>query len=382
MRRKKVLVIGNLESIFFYEFINCVLVKSDLFEINILNTGNASEISSNRASQLVSSGCRVLLNNQMLDKRKAFSKIEKLFLFISVFKKSYEYDVINLHYVDLTSLLLLFFSRKNNKIIASFYGSDLLRINKFSIFLINFFLRRADFITLENVYMKKKFSHVFSNKYDDKIVCAHLCTSEVDLIKKELKLAKRDECKKEFGIPKNKIVIMCGYNGNKAHKHISIIKALNNMNDDYKKEFYLLLHCSYGLEEEYKSELIKTIKLSGFDGNVFTKYMNGKELAHFRKCVNIMFNLQETDILSSSMLECMEAGSLVVKGDWLEYPEIESIDHFYISIRSFDEIVGHCISYLKNMNYYKEALKINENIIDIVSWKSSIEKWVNLFNSL
>ncbi len=68
----------------------------------------------------------------------------------------------------------------------------------------------------------------------------------------------------------------------------------------------------------------------------------------FRKSIDIFLNLQYTDVLSASMLEELEAGAIVIKGDWLNYPDLEKRNVWLCSIKDMNALTDEITAVVEN----------------------------------
>lgn len=373
----KVLVVGNIGTIFTFEFITEVLTKRADIAVDVLNMGVESSIQRERIDTLTKLGCSIFFPHEYLNKKK-----HSLCYYIKTVirqRKCRQYDVVNIHYVGTAAWAIAMFKRKKTRLITSIYGSDLFRSTRINDYQLRYVFNNSNVITVENSFVRDEIERRFGEKTANKTCFLHYGTRNADIMKKMISSVSKEFCKREFGFPIQKIIIMCGYNGNPAHRHIDIIQELSNLPKCYKDKVFLLFHCSYAFDYSYEKKINQALATSGIEGTIFTKFVSGKELAYLRKSVDIMLNMQITDALSASMLECMDAGAVVIKGDWLQYPEIDAKDGYYISLKSFEDLCETIISIIDDRKTYETLTQKNANILDLLSWSNDRDKWLSLF---
>jgi hypothetical protein len=373
----KMLLIGNLNSNFLFEYITEVLVEIPNLIIHVC----AYDTKENTRPDIIDY-CKTHNIYVFYPKKQKIVHFKRLphpniylksFFRLSICRK---YDIINMHSIVTTAPAIALFASKDAWVIASYYGSDLLRAGKFQLYAQGFFLRRVNKITLATDYLIEMFHSLFKGKYDQQVVKSTYGSKNADEVIALNKLVDRVKCKHEFAFPTDKLLVYCGYNGYRAQRHIEIISCLSELDIEIKEKMYIVCHCSYGIDEHYINEIEVGIENSGIEGKVITKYISGNEMAKFRYCADIMLNLQQTDSFSASMQESMGAGAIVIKGDWLVYPEIERRNAFIFSIKNISELPTLLVDIIINFRDYREMSRKNLDLLyDMLSWEPKKELW-------
>ena len=95
---------------------------------------------------------------------------------------------------------------------------------------------------------------------------------------------------------------------------------------------------------------------------------------------DIMIHVQTTDTLSSTMLEEMYTGSVILAGKWLPYQVLHNRNLYFIDVDTIDAVSHNIEMIVRNMDYYREKCKCNKEIIwKYHSWDSLISQWHDLF---
>lgn len=273
--------------------------------------------------------------------------------------------------------LLYFFKKTFSKIILTFWGSDLLRANNIKILLLNVLCHYADIITFGTKSFSEIFNKKFYNKYDNKIRIVDFgiqIISEIDEV---------TECEiksfiKKYNICDCKKIVAIGYNRSKAHQHIKVINSIINSKVGFD-EIFVIFPWTYGEEEvEYREQINNLIK-DKYDYVFIDEELTNKEIAALRCLIDILINVEITDVMSSSMLETLYAKNLVITGSWLPYDDIYKEGVSMVCVNSVDEI-GDKLKNLLNRQIDEMVLKQNSEIIrKLFNWETCINKWISLY---
>lgn len=379
----KILIIGNLNTVFTFEYIKEVLMKNQYTNIVVLTSETEENTKKTVKDYCVYNDIEVFYAK----KTKIKNKKRRLHPFLIVanilrYKKAKKFDVIHFHGVSNITFFIKFFISKKTLLILSYYGSDLLRSSKCQLKLQRCVLKRADHITLATYAMIEKFNQIYDNKYSKKITKAMYGTTQVEYFNRYRNTMSIDECKDIYGLPKDKITVYIGYNGYRAQNHLKIISTLTKMEDNIKNKIHLVCHCSYGLTNEYRNEIIAHLENSSICYSFITSYLVKEEMVYFRLACDIFLNLQKSDALSASMIESMDAGAIVIKGDWLIYKEIEEYETLLISVSTIEKLLNVIPEVINNIDNYKEKTIQNMGILNyLLSWKNQSKKWLSLYSS-
>lgn len=374
----RLLLVGDIGIIFTYEYITEIASKFPNCQVDILSFAPRKNINSEREKKLIALGCNIFYQPNY----KLFKKHKILHIFIRFcealrYRICRNYDVINVHFPGVDSGAVCRYASKNTRVVTSIYGSDVLRANKRCLSVMEKLLTRSDAVTVAGDYIKKKFSEKFDARFDDKVEIVRYGSNAASFMSGAIEKYTKDECKKYFSFPDGKITVLCGYNGSRAQRHIEILNEIKKNRDKLKEQIFLVFQCSYGFDEDYKNELADALAESGFNGVIETDFMQGEVLAKFRNSIDVFLNLQPTDVLSATMIEELEAGAIVIKGDWLKYPDLENRNsNIYMQSISDIESLSEKITYIID-NFDSERGKIysNKGIWKILSWESQYEKW-------
>lgn len=306
----------------------------------------------------------------------------RLVSFTRWFNKHYKFDnkcdVVNVQFVSRQMIYLTPFILHNfQKIVLSFWGSDLLRENNLILFLLRKLVHNATYITVETNDMKKIFMKKFSYHDESKIKfvrfgsptleCIDKCTEEQD-----------ETFRKKFDIPDNKKIIVIGYNNREGQQHIKAIDSIYR-NNISPSDIFIILPWTYGDSTQLYKKEVENHLTNKYDYTFIEERMTDEEVASLRRITDVMIQIQITDSFSASMMETLYAGNKIITGKWLPY---DSLIKMGISINLVEkpEDVG---KHLKEKLYEKEdvnTLTINKRIVyEMCSWEKNLQSWISLY---
>ena len=265
--------------------------------------------------------------------------------------------------------------QKGTRVFALFIGSDILRINRKNAEELMSQLHEMD---AQPITFGKNTEIVCRKYLTDGMkqpLAIDFGSSQFDGIDMYLDKG-RAFCKSAFGLEPDTFTVCIGNNGSPAQEHLKIIEAINTLPDDANNKISLIIPMTYGGKTKYKEKVKEAA--SKHKCAVLEDFMDSDEVSKLRVASDIYINAQVTDALSKSMLEHIYAGSAVIIGSWLTYPEL---DEWGIRTQSFNDytdlprVILECIS---DSNINNERVKNRKIIHDYTSWDTCRAKWHNV----
>ena len=134
--------------------------------------------------------------------------------------------------------------------------------------------------------------------------------------------------KKEFlGVECEKgLVITVGYNASEQQQHIKVTKELSKIDKNIKKNIFILYPMTYPeVRNHYREEVAQVAHNNCFKFLILKDYLDEFNIAKLCCVTDIFIHAQTTDALSTSMLEQIYSGSIVLNGQWLKYDFLDQI---------------------------------------------------------
>ena len=370
---KKILIIGESDSVYIKEYVEYMLKENTSLEFSILT------MAKNRYLDFYKNkGVKVFLMEGYHESNFRLTLYHKFLL--RILKERYDYIHVQGAEYNALKLATILAGRKS-KIIVSYwaYPSGKQEIKK-----IGKLLRRVYKISFVTKTLKENFQTHYGHMYDKRISCMDLVLSGIENMKhiaegKDM-VALCTEGKHKLGFPKDRIVVAVGYCGRKDQQHLQVLQSLETLSDDVLKKIYVYVHVAYGITDEAYIRRIeavgKRMEKRGCICNVSKEYMQGDRLAYLRFGTDIFINGIKQDVLSATMLEYLCGGTLVLNGSWLNYSELDDIDVEHIRFDNFDELSTKLVECIYNIKCNDD----NANQIwTFISWNENVCKWNALY---
>lgn len=334
----KYLVIGDAGSMHIYNFVRTVLLPRN-YQVHLLT------LSSEPVRELYhkfyqENGVAVYSvagkGYSGLEKKDKLHRLMQLFYkFILMFDVP-RVDVCHVHSVYKTSMYLIrFFRHKYKKLILSYWGGDIEnepeRINRLREKC--FPMARQITVTVERT--REQFHEIYGHKYDDKLSVCRFATEGLECISRLAREGTREQYRREYGVPEGKICITCGYSAYAAQHQDECLRQIGRMPDELKARVHVIVPMQYGrFDMPYIQRVKQEAEASGVSYEVLEEYVPFEKSAMLAIATDIYLHVRDTDAFSNALKEHVYAGSLVIKGDWLIYRELEEMGANITSISS------------------------------------------------
>ncbi len=299
----------------------------------------------------------------------------------AILEKLPVYDVMQLLWIE--EPWAYFYSqirKKCKRLNLNVGGSDFYRAKKSEREAKRRLIECADNVTAENQETVNAFLEYYGNGLVSKMKVLPFGVEVLDYIKR-VTLDKM-QIRKKFGINNNKIIITCGHNSSIEHQHKKIIGELKKLSINIQQQVICVFPMTYpSVNKDYLKSVEKELESLEVESLVLKDFMDFEEMAEYALVSDIMVHVQTTDQLSSTMLEEMYAGSVVVAGSWLPYESLHKKGIFFLDISSIDNLSGILEEVITNIDRYKLKCKDNASLVyENSSWESVSGKWYNMWN--
>lgn len=202
----------------------------------------------------------------------------------------------------------------------------------------------------------------------------------LEYMKREYSL-KIQEKKKSMCLADEKTVILCGYNAGKAHQHLEMIRALDRLDASVKRKIVLVFPMTYpDNQENYIACVKRQLAECGMDYRILTEYMNLQTMAEIEMMSDVLITVQKTDQLSSTMLETMYAGKVVIAGSWLPYGNLREKGLSFWLVDTIADLAGTVSEIVENYKVCHEQCSGNKDIVYAMSsWDVTADRWRGLW---
>lgn len=376
MNKKKICIIGESDIVFIKEYVENMLKYDPSIQFTIVTYTKKRYLDfyKSKKVRLIQIGFTAC-NEYPFELNEVDNIIVKL-----LYDK---FDFVHVHAVTYRALkLATMIAGKRSKLVISYWSYITRQIE---IKRIEPLLKEVYKISFVTEGVKEDFQKYYGHEYNNECFVVDFgnnCIRNMakmlnDKSSRELKVIAKDA----MNFPADRIVIAIGYCGRKDQQHIKVLKAIEKLPQEILSRLYLFLHVSYSVTEPaYIVQLEKKLKAFeryyGCQYNVSKEYMTGERLAYLRFGVDMFINAEIMDALSSSMLEYMFGGALVLNPKRLEYLELKKNA---IKDIKYDRLEDLPLEIEKIVDRL-EIIKSNRKPIwNMCAWKNLLAKWHVLY---
>ncbi len=239
----------------------------------------------------------------------------------------------------------------------------------------------ADTITAETEATVREFQDYYGSIVENKMGLLPFGIEVLELIDGCGSLSK-NAIRKKYHIPSDKIIVTCGHNANDAHQHMGIIEAVSRLPEKIKEQIVCVFPMTYPQgRETYIHAVEDRLKKTGLRYVILKEFMDFQGMAEYARISDIMLHVQKTDQLSSTMLEEMYAGSIVIAGKWLPYRSLHDMGMFFLDVDKIDDTAEALETVVPNLEAYRKKCEGNKEIIwRHSSWDELAVRWRALWD--
>ncbi len=270
--------------------------------------------------------------------------------------------------------------RKTRRLNLNVGGSDFYRAGEDERKFKQNLIMCADIITAETAKTVQEFGDYYGEKIRKK---THLLPFGIEVLEwiDHIENIPKNRIKEKYHIPLGKIVVTCGHNAIQQHQHLKIIDAIEKIPNDIKEQIILVFPMTYPNGADHYIEIVdERLKRTGLNYVILTKYMDYEGMAEYASISDIMIHVQTTDQLSSTMLEEMYAGAVVIAGKWLPYQSLYEMGMFFLNVDEVLDITIVLQKIIADMELYQKRCRENkEKVRKHSSWNELFSKWHDLW---
>ena len=213
---------------------------------------------------------------------------------------------------------------------------------------------------------------------------ASLGSAPLEAIYNLMETESKDDAKRGYDMPTEKIVVLIGYSGKPIHRQREIIQTLHNY-PQLKEKIHILAPMTRGASNNYIESMKKDLCGLGASYTIISgRFLSDVEIARLRIATDVALQLSEWDGFSRSIIECLCAKSVLIYGDWLGYENHMAPSGFAgIEAKSVEDGVNKLEEVVNNISSYKDMTDRNYiNGRHQAIWSECIVDWVNAYQDL
>jgi len=294
-----------------------------------------------------------------------------------------QYDIINLQQINSLTCFCIPLIKKEQKVVASFWGSDLMRGNPSLYFKQLKVVKRADIITVHSHEMREVLLAKFGREFLSKIRLTLFGTSpEFFKVCDNIQDWKNftEESKKSFNIPKKKLVITIGHSAMPLCNHLPILEQLSSISSKTKERIHLILPLTYGREEKYISKVVSKAKETNISHTVLHEYLTMMDIVKIRKTSDVIVYLLSSDAFGLSLCESIYLNNIPIVGAWLPYKKLNQEKIYNEELFNLNSIGSIIENIAKQPEEFKRRCKNNpQRVRKILSPNENAKEWIKIF---
>lgn len=307
-----------------------------------------------------------------------YKNIEELTDKISLIEK---YDIIHIHYLaPFYGLIAKKIREKCDKLIVTLWGSDYYRTSQRQKQFQENIFEIADNINFGNENTLNDFNNYYNQVYSSKLSICRFGLIQLDYIE-ALRNTDKTKLRELLSLPKDSIIITCGYNASLGQNHLSIIESILEVKNQLPANCYFLFPMTYG-DKKLVISVRERLRECGINHRIYDEFLSEEDTAKLRLVSDIMIQIQSTDQLSGSMQEYLYADNVVITGSWLPYSVFKNKGIHFVEVDKFDD-VGKKLTYsVRNLHELKKKSSKNKDIIwNMTSWEKAINNWIDVYKN-
>ena len=292
------------------------------------------------------------------------------------------FDVVHNNYLSQRDLALggLVTRKFRAHWVASFWGSDLMRSSAAALRLMKPYLEKADTISVHNQLNVNMIRQTYGEAIAKKTHLLYFGQTGYADIDAAREKYTRAQCRARFGIDADRYVVCVGYNASSAQQQREVIETLSSLPRERLEKMTLILQQTYGENDPaYVAQTREIAARLPCQTVALTRFMGPEESAMLRLSADAFVLSIRTDAFSASMQEYLYAGACVIKGSWLQYPQLDDMGLPPLAeFTDFAEVPGLLT---RAMDGRLTGLTPDQRALfpKLYSWDAVRESWLELY---
>lgn len=377
----KYLVIGDAGSMHIFNFVKTVLLPRG-YEVHLL-TLSAEPVRANFREFYKENGVIVHAISEKgyhgLDKKDRIHRFLNLVRKLKLMHDVPKVDICHVHSVYKTACVMVLRNKhKFKKLILSYWGGDIEDKSPSVVKLRKKCFEYADAITVTVRETYDEFHRIYGDSFNEKLHICRFATEGLECIKKLSVEKSREDCRKTYGIKTGQICVTVGYSAYAAQHQDKCLEIISLLPASIRDKMCVIVPMQYGrYDEGYIERVHKAAEMCGTDCCILEEFVPFEISAQLAIATDIYLHLRDTDAFSNALKEHVFAGSHVIKGDWLKYPELDEMKASIESIPSFDSL-GECLESAVEETEIKDKITLFEPIYELYSTQAVKKQWSDL----
>lgn len=293
------------------------------------------------------------------------------------------FDAVHCHYLSVVDLALgrMVARQHNASLVATFWGSDLLRTEEAILRRMKPFLEACNAVTVFNTENVKLLEKLYGKAVAAKAVTLDFGAPVLDCIDACNSGEGREGAKAALGVEPGRTTICIGSSASEAQQQLPALQALSALDSETLGKITILLQHTYCHDDPDNEQAVQAFAQSMVPCQtiVLTEFLNDTESATLRCATDIYLHTIRTDSFSDAMKECLYAGAKVAYGSWLSYPAFRELSLPVRSFAGFEELPGLVMEALAD-SWQPLNDEERQRLAALFKWSSLAPQWMELYH--
>ncbi len=291
---------------------------------------------------------------------------------------SKQFDLVQVHYLKESNLNLVE-QVANNKLLLSFWGSDLMQAEDHA-FTARKKQRLSDCLGIS--IHGADLAFVACVKYGWHL--RNKISFALFPLNKEI-LRGIDQCSKEeaieflneFGsVPKGKKIVAMGYNSQPRFQHLKALNHLEKLGDELMKDIHFVFTFGYGHDVEHEKKIVQKLDDCGCSYSIVDRFLENDEVGKLRKACDTFLFLVDSDAFSGTMIEYLYAGAHVITGTWLPFGKLRRAGIAFSEVEVVEDLRK------EDLFSWSAPEDQHQRILALIENSSPGKNWMNMYRKL
>lgn len=291
------------------------------------------------------------------------------------------FDAVHCHYLSVVDLTLgqVMARQQNAPLVATFWGSDLLRAEESTLRRMAKGLRQCRRISVFNQEHVERIRQLYGDDTAAKTVVLDFGEVVFPCIDQVEAVGGRAIAKAHLGIDENQLVVCVGSSASVAQQQLPALEAIAQLDEATLGQITLILQHTYAHDDIGNERKVQAFAQSlPCDTLILTDFLNDMESAYLRCAADVYLHPITTDAFSTSMKEYLYAGARVAYGGWLTYPTLHDLDLPVRQFADFDALPALLQDALAG-TWQPLTRQQRDRLGSICKWENLAPEWLGLY---
>ncbi|MBE5802462.1 MAG: hypothetical protein E7319_09280 [Clostridiales bacterium] len=291
------------------------------------------------------------------------------------------FHAVHCHYLSTRDLALghRVARRFSAPLVATFWGSDLLRATAGELRGMRPFLTRCKAISVFNPDHVNRLRTLYGDEVAAKTRVLDFGEVVFPCIDQVHATMDSAAVKSSFGIPADRLTVCIGSSASEAQQQLPALEALMQLDEATLSRLAIVLQHTYCHDDPANEQQVQTLAASlPCQTVVLTEFLNDMESARLRCACDVYLHTIRTDAFSSSLKESLYAGARVAYGGWLSYPTLSELQLDVRRFAAFDQLPGLIHAALDG-SWQPLTEDERRRLGGICKWDSLASQWLEMY---